>query len=60
MSNIVAEIRRELKLTQWQLADKLGIHQSSVSRFETGELELDERTKLSLLALQAGIESKAA
>lgn len=48
----MAAIRRELGLTQAQLAEKLGVHQTTVSRFETGELPLDPRTKLALEALR--------
>ena len=48
----MAAIRKELKLSQAELADKLGVHQSTVSRFETGDLSLDKRTELALLALR--------
>jgi transcriptional regulator with XRE-family HTH domain len=55
-------IREALKLTQVELAERLGVHQTTVSRFETGELPLDRRTELALLALRDGSEpaSKAA
>jgi transcriptional regulator with XRE-family HTH domain len=55
-------IREGLKLTQVELAERLGIHQTTVSRFETGDLALDRRTELALLALKDGSEpaSKAA
>ena len=33
--------RRELNVTQQALADRLGMHQQVVSRFETGERRLD-------------------
>jgi transcriptional regulator with XRE-family HTH domain len=33
--------RKELGLTQQALADKVGLHQQNVSRFETGERRLD-------------------
>lgn len=48
----VAELRKALKLSQAELADKLGITQSTVSRFETGALPIDRRTELALLALR--------
>jgi transcriptional regulator with XRE-family HTH domain len=51
-------IRRELNLSQAEFADKLGLHQSTVSRFETGELPIDRRTELAILALSAGSEPK--
>jgi hypothetical protein len=38
------------------MADKLGLHQSTISRFETGELPLDKRT---LLAAQALLKAAA-
>ncbi|WIW89313.1 helix-turn-helix domain-containing protein [Sphingobium sp. V4] len=52
MSEIKA-IRDSLGLTQAQLAVKLGVTQSSVSRFETGEIIPDRRTILAMQALQA-------
>lgn len=48
----VKAIRQELKLSQAELAEKLGLHQTTISRFETGEMPLDKRTELALLALQ--------
>lgn len=55
-------VRGELGLTQAELATKLGLHQTTISRFETGELPIDERTELALDALKARAagESKAA
>jgi transcriptional regulator with XRE-family HTH domain len=47
----VRAIRRQLGLSQGQLADKLGLNQSTISRFETGELPVDERTTLALDAI---------
>lgn len=49
-------IRKALNLSQAELADKLGLHQSTISRFETGELPLDKRT---LLAAQALLKAAA-
>ena len=55
MSEIKA-IRDSLGLTQAQLAAQLGVTQSSVSRFETGEIIPDRRT---ILAMQALLDSTA-
>lgn len=43
--------RQALSLTQSELAVKLGVTQATVSRFETGDLKVDDRTKLALEAL---------
>jgi transcriptional regulator with XRE-family HTH domain len=48
----IAAIRKELNLTQAQLAEKLGLHQTTISRFETGEMPLDPRTKLAIEMLR--------
>jgi transcriptional regulator with XRE-family HTH domain len=48
----IAAIRKELNLTQAELADKLGLHQTTISRFETGEMPLDKRTQLAVEALR--------
>jgi predicted transcriptional regulator len=50
MTDIKA-VRRELGLNQTELADKLALHQSTISRFERGDLEVDERTSLAVEAL---------
>lgn len=50
--NDMREIRIKLGLTQAELAERLGVHQATISRFETGELPLDRRTELALLALR--------
>lgn len=47
----IREIRRDLGLTQAELASKLGLHQATISRFETGDMPVDERTRLALEAL---------
>jgi ribosome-binding protein aMBF1 (putative translation factor) len=47
----IKSARRSLGLSQAELAAKLGVHQTTISRFETGDLPLDERTKLALDAL---------
>lgn len=45
-------IRTELGLTQAEFADRLGLHQSTISRFEKGDLPLDKRTLLAAQALR--------
>ena len=45
-------MRAELRLTQTELAEKLGVTQATVSRFETGDLRIDARTKLAIQALR--------
>ncbi len=54
-------IREALGLTQEQMAGHLGLHQSTISRFERGELPLDKRTLLAAQALlsRSGIEPEA-
>ncbi len=59
----IASARRALGLSQKELGEKLGLNQSTISRFETGELEVDERTLLAIDALKmraAGIAQTAA
>ena len=48
----VRTIRRDLKLSQAELAERLGLHQTTISRFETGDMPVDKRTELALLALR--------
>lgn len=48
----VRDIRKALNLSQGELAAKLGLHQTTISRFETGDLPVDERTRLALEALR--------
>lgn len=47
----IRTIRKALGLSQAEMADKLGLTQGTVSRFENGKLELDERTRLAVEAL---------
>jgi transcriptional regulator with XRE-family HTH domain len=49
----IRAIRTELGLTQGEFAAKLGLHQTTISRLETGELPLDARTTLAIEMLQA-------
>lgn len=56
----IRTIRDALKLSQAEMAEKLGIHQSTISRFERNELPLDKRTLLAAQALLASSQSAAA
>ncbi len=47
------DIRRQLGLTQIELGERLGLDQSTISRFETGGLPVDKRTELAVQALIA-------
>lgn len=49
----IRHIRQALGLTQADFAEKLGLHQSTISRFEKGALPLDKRTLLAARALLA-------
>lgn len=51
--NAIRDARQRLGLTQIELAGKLGLHQSTISRFENGSLPIDERTELAVEALLA-------
>jgi transcriptional regulator with XRE-family HTH domain len=48
----LAAIRKELNLTQTELAEKLGVTQGTISRFESGNLPIDRRTALAVEALK--------
>lgn len=47
----IKALRESAKLSQSDLAARLGVTQSTVSRFERGELKLDTRTRLALEAV---------
>lgn len=49
----IRDIRRQLGLTQIEFADRLGLHQSTISRLEGGSLPVDKRTSLAAKALLA-------
>ncbi|WP_202388883.1 helix-turn-helix domain-containing protein [Pelagerythrobacter marinus] len=50
-------IRKALGLSQVEMAARLGLHQTTISRFERGELPTDKRTLLAAQALLAGREA---
>jgi transcriptional regulator with XRE-family HTH domain len=45
----IRELRRQRKLTQTELADRIGIHQSDLSRMEKGEYKVGLDTLLRIL-----------
>lgn len=45
----IRQLRRQRKLTQVELADKIGIHQSDLSRMEQGEYKVGLDTLLKIL-----------
>ncbi|CAN5278656.1 hypothetical protein BH11PSE5_BH11PSE5_30710 [soil metagenome] len=47
----IRTVRTRLGVTQMELAELLGLHQSTISRLEGGSLPVDARTKLALEAL---------
>jgi predicted transcriptional regulator len=49
----IRAFRRKIGVTQVELATLLGLHQSTISRLESGALPIDERTKLALEALSS-------
>lgn len=51
MAQDIRSVRDALQLSQAGLAAKLGVHQTTISRFENGTLPIDERTALALDAL---------
>ena len=50
----IRSIRKRLKLSQAEMADRLGVHQATLSRFETGALKIDKRTLLAVQAISDG------
>src|SRR5215213_846951 len=46
----IRQLRRQRKLTQVELAEKIGIHQSDLSRMEQGEYKVGLDTLLRILA----------
>ena len=51
--NEIAKIREILTISQSEMAEKLGLNQSTISRFERGDLPVDKRTALAARALLA-------
>lgn len=47
----IQTIRNRLGLSQTEMAERLGLHQSTISRFERGELIPDKRTMIAANAL---------
>lgn len=47
----ILDIRKALNLSQAEMADRLGLNQSTISRFETQGLIPDKRTMLAATAL---------
>lgn len=47
----IQTIRKALGLSQAEMANRLGLHQTTISRFERGELPLDKRTLLAAQSL---------
>src|SRR5512138_3895696 len=45
----IRQLRRQRKLTQTELAEKIGIHQSDLSRMEQGEYKVGLDTLLKIL-----------
>lgn len=46
----IRQLRRQRKLTQVELAEKIGVHQSDLSRMEQGEYKVGLDTLLKILA----------
>lgn len=53
MAHDIRSVRAKLGVTQIELAQMLGLDQSTISRFENGKLAVDARTQLALEALTA-------
>ncbi len=49
VGNKIRELRRQRKLTQTELAEKIGVHQSDLSRMEKGEYKVGLDTLLRVL-----------
>src|SRR5438045_7517534 len=47
----IRQLRRQRKLTQVELAERIGIHQSDLSRMEQGEYKVGLDTLLKILAM---------
>ena len=47
-TNVLRKVRRDLGLTQEDLARKVGVNQSVISRIESGDIDLSSRVRNSL------------
>lgn len=47
----ILDIRKALGISQTEMADRLGLHQSSISRLERNEIVPDKRTMIAAQAL---------
>lgn len=47
----ILEIRKSLGISQTEMAERLGLHQSSISRLERNEIVPDKRTMIAAQAL---------
>lgn len=56
----IKSYRERTGLTQADLASRLGVTQSTVSRFETGALAVDARTRLALEAIESALANQSA
>ena len=64
----IAELRKEKKITQEQLAEKIGVKKQNISRYESGRVEPNIRTAkkladalgVSLEDMEAGVSSFSA
>lgn len=55
MHNVIKRLRQEGKLTQSELANRMGVHQATISMWETGERR-PPSDKLPELAKHLGVE----
>lgn len=58
LGSAIHELRLRRKITQQQLADHLGVGKATVSRYESGEIDLPVH-RLTELALLLGVETSA-
>ena len=58
LRRLLREVREEAGLTQTQVAEALGMHQSYVSKYETGERRLDV-VELRRVAMAVGLSPTA-
>lgn len=54
------EIRKAIGFSQTEMAESLGLHQSTISRLESGEIIPDKRTMLAARALLSARQSDRA